>query len=84
MGMKYSSGPQVPTMPRVGPDSVEVRSRGGDARQFSPLAQRTSRVLESPEGTSLAVALSPIRYRSVKAVRFKDLSLTLMESLVLG
>jgi len=54
--MKYSSGPQVPTMPRDGPDSVEVRSRGGDARQFSPLAQRTSRVLESPEGTSLAVA----------------------------
>jgi hypothetical protein len=29
--MKYSSGPQVPTMPKDGPDSVEVRSRAGDA-----------------------------------------------------
>ena len=38
--MKYSSGPQVPTMPKDGPDSVEVRSRGGDARQFSPSAAR--------------------------------------------
>src|ERR1700741_664150 len=32
--------PQVPTMPRDGPDSVEVRSRAGDARQFSPSAAR--------------------------------------------
>ena len=38
--MKYSSGPQVPTMPKDGPDSVEVRSRAGDARQFSPSAAR--------------------------------------------
>ena len=36
--MKYSSGPQVPTMPKDGPDSV--RSRAGDARQFSPSAAR--------------------------------------------
>ena len=28
--MKYSSGPQVPTMPKAGPDLV--RSRVGDAR----------------------------------------------------
>src|SRR4029077_7752013 len=42
MGMKYSSGPQVPTMPKDGPDSVEVRSRAGDARQFSPSAARNS------------------------------------------
>src|SRR6478672_8372468 len=40
MGMKYSSGPQVPTMPKDGPNSVEVRSRAGDARQFSPSAAR--------------------------------------------
>ena len=32
--MKYSSGPQVPTMPKDGPDSV--RGRVGDAREFSP------------------------------------------------
>ena len=38
--MKYSSGPQVLTMPKDGPDSVEVRSRVGDARQFSPSAAR--------------------------------------------
>ena len=38
--MKYSSGPQVPTMPKDGPNSVEVRSRAGDARQFSPSAAR--------------------------------------------
>ena len=38
--MKYSFGPQVPTMPKDGPDSVEVRSRAGDARQFSPSAAR--------------------------------------------
>ena len=31
---------QVPTMPKEGPDSVEVRSRAGDARQFSPSAAR--------------------------------------------
>jgi hypothetical protein len=41
--------------------------------------QRTSRVLESPEGTPLAIALSRIRHRSAKAIRFKDLSLTLIE-----
>ena len=35
--MKYSSSPQVPTMPKDG-QSVEVRSRVGDARQFSPSA----------------------------------------------
>ena len=29
--MKYSSGPQVPTMPKDGSDSVEVRSRAGAA-----------------------------------------------------
>jgi hypothetical protein len=29
--MKYSSGPRVTTMPKDGPDSVEVRSRVGDA-----------------------------------------------------
>jgi Protein of unknown function (DUF938) len=40
MGLKYPSGPQVPTMPKDGPDSVEVRSRAGDARQFSPSAAR--------------------------------------------
>jgi hypothetical protein len=40
MGMKYSSGPQVPTMPKDGPNSVEVRSRAGDARQFFPSAAR--------------------------------------------
>src|SRR6476620_4634947 len=40
MGMKYCSGPQVPTMPKDGPNSVEVRSRAGDARQFSPSAAR--------------------------------------------
>lgn len=40
MGMKYSSGPQVPTMPKDGSDLVEVRSRAGDARQFSPSAAR--------------------------------------------
>ena len=40
MGMKYSSGPQVLTMPKDGPDSVEVHSRAGDARQFSPSAAR--------------------------------------------
>jgi len=38
--MKYSSGPQVPTMPKDGPNSVELRSRAGDARQFSPSAAR--------------------------------------------
>ena len=38
--MKYSSGPQVPTMPKDSPDSVEVRSRVGNARQFSPSAAR--------------------------------------------
>jgi SAM-dependent methyltransferase len=38
--MKYSSGPQVPTMPKDRHDSVEVRSRTGDARQFSPSAAR--------------------------------------------
>ena len=38
--MKYSSGPQVPTMPKDGSDLVEVRSRAGDARQFSPSAAR--------------------------------------------
>ena len=38
--MKYSSGPQVSTMPKDGPDSIEVRSRAGDARQFSPSAAR--------------------------------------------
>ena len=38
--MKYSSGRQVLTMPKDGPDSVEVRSRVGDARQFSPSAAR--------------------------------------------
>jgi SAM-dependent methyltransferase len=38
--MKYSSGPQVPTMPKHRPDLVEVRSRAGDARQFSPSAAR--------------------------------------------
>src|SRR5262249_6177440 len=40
MGMKYSSGPQVPTMAKDGPDSVEIRSRAGDGRQFSPSAAR--------------------------------------------
>src|SRR6478672_13130346 len=40
MGMKYSSGPQVPTMPKDGSDLVEVRSRAGDARQFSASAAR--------------------------------------------
>src|SRR4029078_9052627 len=40
MGMKYSSGPQAPTMPKDGSDLVEVRSRAGDARQFSPSAAR--------------------------------------------
>ena len=40
MGLKYSSGPQVTTMPKDGPDLVEVRSRVGDARQFSPSAAR--------------------------------------------
>src|SRR6478752_4839898 len=40
MEMKYSSGPQVSTMPKDGPDSIEVRSRAGDARQFSPSAAR--------------------------------------------
>ena len=38
--MKYSSGPQVPTMPKDGPNSVEARSRAGDARQFSPSVAR--------------------------------------------
>jgi len=38
--MKYSSGPQVPTMPKDGSDLVEVRSRAGDARQFSASAAR--------------------------------------------
>jgi Protein of unknown function (DUF938) len=38
MGMKYSSGPQVRTMPKDGPDSV--RGRVGDAREFSPSAAR--------------------------------------------
>ena len=38
--MKYSSGPQAPTMPKNGPDSVEVRSHAGAARQFSPSAAR--------------------------------------------
>ena len=38
--MKCSFGPQVPTMPKDGPDPVEVRSRAGDARQFSPSAAR--------------------------------------------
>ena len=38
MGMKYSSGPHVPTMPKDGPDSV--RGRVGDARGFSPSAAR--------------------------------------------
>ena len=42
MGMKYSSGPQVPTMPKDRPNSVEVRSRTDDARQFSPSAARNS------------------------------------------
>ena len=36
--MKYSSGPQVPTMPKDGPDSV--RGRVGDAREFSSSAAR--------------------------------------------
>ena len=36
--MKYSSGPQMPTMPKDGPDSVS--SRAGDARQFSPSTAR--------------------------------------------
>jgi hypothetical protein len=43
--MKYSSGPKVPTMPKDGPDSVEVRSRVGDGRQFSPSAACNSRLL---------------------------------------
>jgi hypothetical protein len=34
MGMKYSSGPQVPTMPKESSDLVEVRSNAGAARQF--------------------------------------------------
>lgn len=38
--MKYSSGPPMPTMPNDGSDLVEVRSRAGDARQFSPSAAR--------------------------------------------
>jgi len=38
--MRYSSGPQVPTMAKDGPDSVEIRSRAGDGRQFSPSAAR--------------------------------------------
>ena len=38
--MKYSSGPPMPTMPKDGSDLVEVRSRAGDARQFSPSAAR--------------------------------------------
>ena len=38
--MKYCSGPQVPTMPKDGPNSVEVRSRAGDAQQFSPSVAR--------------------------------------------
>src|SRR4030067_857302 len=40
MGRKDTSGPHVPAMPKDGPDSVEVRSRAGDARQFSPSAAR--------------------------------------------
>ena len=38
--MKYSSGPPMPTMPNDGSDLVEVRSRAGAARQFSPSAAR--------------------------------------------
>ena len=34
---------------------------------------------EARKATSLAVALSRIRHRSAKAIRFKDLSLTLIE-----
>jgi hypothetical protein len=32
--MKYSSGPQVPKMPKESSDLVEVRSNAGAARQF--------------------------------------------------
>ena len=39
-GDEVFSWTQVPTMHQEGPDSVEVRSRAGDARQFSPSAAR--------------------------------------------
>ena len=69
-GMKYSSGPQVLTMPKDGPGSVEVRSRVGDARQFSPSAARNcgpirevlTRVLPK-KGIALEVG---IRYRGAR------------------
>ena len=48
MEMKCSFGPQVPTMPKDGPDSVEVRSRAGDARQFSPVS--CAQLLTNPRG----------------------------------
>jgi SAM-dependent methyltransferase len=44
--MKYSSGPHVPTMPKDGPDSVEVCSPVGDARQFSPSAARNCKPIQ--------------------------------------
>ena len=52
--MKYSSGPQVPTMPKDGSDLVEVRSRAGDARQFSPSAARNRGPIRGVRGVSPA------------------------------
>jgi hypothetical protein len=66
--MKYSSGPQVLTMPKDGSDLVEVRSRAGAARQFSPSAARNCgpirevliRVLPK-KGIALEIGSCPFR-----------------------
>jgi hypothetical protein len=61
------------------PPIADIRRMSWHVR-FVPTAD----ISRSGKDTPLAVALSRIRHRSAKAIRSKDLSLTLIESLVLG
>ena len=67
MEMKCSFGTQVPTMPKDGPDSVEVRSRAGDASCYRANLNPPSwsRQLNEQSALMRALAARPIGPDSV-------------------